>query len=1013
MLSRRKKISAFRSERAEERDEGSPSLSHSRGAGQEKRQGFGLQEFADGSKYEGEFFNGLKHGKGKYTWRSGEFYEGSFYKDYRHGEGLYCWPTGNMFIGKFYLNWREGYGKHIFPDRATFKGLYHSDQRFGPGVLSEPTGCQDVGLWNGKHLMQMCNPIQGSFGLKNTGYAALTEKTSVLHFRNETTKDESLLLYDDKTVLPYGIEYYSNDGDHLPLPPNIRRDFDHQFYGQLREPDSHQYEGYKRDPLSTLPLEAKMRTLIHKHSQQSETLDWDVAEVLSLKRDQFGPKGPLEVNSEELIQQAATGERQAVLNILLDGLVHPDVTDSQGNTALIAATENCHDDVIQLLLDMGADIDKLNCEGMSALSVCHVLYYPFQSLYLPLGTTAQTQDLISQCKKRPQTSPEAIETDASSQSNQAPTSDTTERSWDFCSDHTQEELSKDIIFHRSSCSELSGFLNEPEAPVEYQKLPEKDNVETDQERNRTPTCHMTNSREERIKRYIPVKDGHIVLGHVKWQEYSPKSIKDSEKNMIPVQSMHSYKVQVSEDIVKGAAEALSHPLLPHYSDTQETVRKMANMKFEHRARLHTLNLLLDRGADPNISRVPFPVLFMAVMAADTEAVRRLILCGAQTDICLSPERKGFYPLHVAASLPGPEGPKITELLLHGLSDPDEQACDRDEIYKQDMEIAMARKSLGTIENSYPEEGGRTALHMACQRECDHCNASKVVSLLLSHKAKTDLIWSGHSPLSLAIASGNEMAVEELLKGGADPNIPLGYGVGTALCAVSNFSYNLDGKRGKLLDMLLKAGADMMMPVQVSDTIGNVVDYAYHSFNQDIRIAHTPFHILSIEERETFKSRHHLLNTMACILRETAAQREKGEYTLSFNDADSRHELKSPITVKQRFPSFRFCYNCGRSAAVKLIACTRCHNVFFCSTTCKLRAWDERHKEECLPKSGSFGSLKTTPTFQSQEEPKMATIVIPAVKMAKSLSNHLTSQIVETENVLKKQSANRNENYSYN
>ncbi|XP_077574048.1 ankyrin repeat and MYND domain-containing protein 1-like [Stigmatopora nigra] len=913
-MSRRKQSSAFRSKRAEERDEGSPSTSHRREAGQEKRQGFGLQEFADGSKYEGEFFNGLKHGKGKYTWRSGEFYEGSFYKDYRHGDGLYCWPTGNMFIGKFYLNWREGYGKHIFPDSATFKGLYHSDQRFGPGVLSEPTGCQDVGLWHGKHLMQMCNPIQGSFGLKNTGYAALTEKTSVLQFMNETTNDESLLLYDDKTVLPYGIEYYSNDGDHLPLPPNIRRDFDHQFYGHLQEPDSHQYEGYKRDPLSTLPLEAKMRTHIHKHSQQSETLDWDVAEVLSLKRDQFGPKGPVEVNSEELIQQAATGERQAVLNILLDGFVHPDVTDSLGNTALIAATENCHDDVIQLLLDMGADINKLNCEGMSALSVCHVLYYPFQSLYLPFGTTAQTQDLISQCKKRPPGIPAAIETDTSSQSNQAATSDTTERSWEFCSDHIQEELSEDIIFHRSSCSELSSFLNEPEAPVEYQKLPENDNVETSQERNRTPTCHMTNSREERISKkkynveigkgnqkvkmtllsndnenqsnekniflsehYIPVKDGHIVLGHVKWREYSPKSIKDSEKNTIPVQSMHSYKVQVSEDIVKGAAEALSHPLLPHYTDTQETVRKMANMKFEHRARLRTLNLLLDRGADPNISRIPFPVLFLAVMAADTEAVRRLILCGAKTNICLSPERKGFYPLHVAASLPGPEGPKITELLLHGLSDPDEQACDRDEIYKQDMEIAMARKSLGSMEKSYPEEGGRTALHMVCQRESDHYNATKVVSLLLSHKAKTGLIWSGHSPLSLAIASGNEMAVEVLLKGGADPNIPLGYGVGTALCAVCNFSYNLDGKREKLLEMLLKAGADMMMPVQVNETIGNVLDYAYHSFNQDIRIAHTAFHILSMEERETFKSRHHLLSTMACILRETAAQREKGSH----------------------------------------------------------------------------------------------------------------------------------------
>lgn len=36
--------------------------------------------------------------------------------------------------------------------------------------------------------------------------------------------------------------------------------------------------------------------------------------------------------------------------------------------------------MIHLLLDMGVDIDKLNCEGMSALAVCHVLYYPFQSL---------------------------------------------------------------------------------------------------------------------------------------------------------------------------------------------------------------------------------------------------------------------------------------------------------------------------------------------------------------------------------------------------------------------------------------------------------------------------------------------------------------------------------------------------------------------------------------------------------------------------------------------------------
>lgn len=109
------------------------------------------------------------------------------------------------------------------------------------------------------------------------------------------------------------------------------------------------------------------------------------------------------------------------------------------------------------------------------------------------------------------------------------------------------------------------------------------------------------------------------------------------------------------------------------------------------------------------------------------------------------------------------------------------------------------------------------------------NASKVVALLLSHRASTDLLWSGHSPLSLAIASGNDLvtppapphtqthtntctkphfvldlfpapvqAVEELLKGGANPSIPLGRNVGSALCALANINYHLGGNRAKLV-----------------------------------------------------------------------------------------------------------------------------------------------------------------------------------------------------------------------
>lgn len=74
------------------------------------------------------------------------------------------------------------------------------------------------------------------------------------------------------------------------------------------------------------------------HRLAAEELSWDVGAVLAGNRKDFGPKGPLEVISEQLIQHAARGDLQTVSKIIRAGLAHRDVADSRGNTALIVAT---------------------------------------------------------------------------------------------------------------------------------------------------------------------------------------------------------------------------------------------------------------------------------------------------------------------------------------------------------------------------------------------------------------------------------------------------------------------------------------------------------------------------------------------------------------------------------------------------------------------------------------------------------------------------------------------------
>ena len=137
-----------------------------------------------------------------------------------------------------------------------------------------------------------------------------------------------------------------------------------------------------------------------------------------LCRSGFGPEGLIERNSLELLRAAMEGRVNDVSDLLIHDLVHVDVADLCGHTALLGAAVsaiiwhlalyqrlynyfraflhyavvhdcytrvfcatstvlqvNWHEDVINCLLDNGADVNKLNDEGVSPLAACHVFFY--------------------------------------------------------------------------------------------------------------------------------------------------------------------------------------------------------------------------------------------------------------------------------------------------------------------------------------------------------------------------------------------------------------------------------------------------------------------------------------------------------------------------------------------------------------------------------------------------------------------------------------------------------------
>ena len=81
-----------------------------------------------GEKYEGEFYEGLAHGKGISVDKEGNKYEGAFKNGYREGNGRIYFSNGDQFIGYFKNNVKNGKGSFYFNNGNIFDGYFIEDK---------------------------------------------------------------------------------------------------------------------------------------------------------------------------------------------------------------------------------------------------------------------------------------------------------------------------------------------------------------------------------------------------------------------------------------------------------------------------------------------------------------------------------------------------------------------------------------------------------------------------------------------------------------------------------------------------------------------------------------------------------------------------------------------------------------------------------------------------------------------------------------------------------------------
>jgi hypothetical protein len=98
-----------------------------------EKEGYGVQVFKNGSKYEGFWKRGLFEGNGRLIYANGDYYIGNWKENNAHGLGTFIAIDGATYKGEWKNSSHEGHGIETWADGSSYEGNYVNGLKEGKG----------------------------------------------------------------------------------------------------------------------------------------------------------------------------------------------------------------------------------------------------------------------------------------------------------------------------------------------------------------------------------------------------------------------------------------------------------------------------------------------------------------------------------------------------------------------------------------------------------------------------------------------------------------------------------------------------------------------------------------------------------------------------------------------------------------------------------------------------------------------------------------------------------------